>query len=132
MMAIENSLNPWAPKVLSILRIVAALLFVEHGAMKLFSFPAPMGMPLELFSLIGLAGILEFFGGLILAIGLFSRAIAFVLSGEMAFAYFMEHFPKSFFPALNMGDGAILFCFIFSYIVFAGPGPWSADAIRKK
>jgi putative oxidoreductase len=131
-MPIENSLNPWAPKVLSILRIVSALLFVEHGAMKLFGFPAPMGMSIELFSLFGLAGILEFFGGLLLTIGLFSQLVAFILSGEMAFAYFMEHFPRSFFPALNMGDAAILFCFIFLYIVFAGPGPWSVDAIRRK
>jgi putative oxidoreductase len=131
-MAVENNLNPWAPKVLSILRIVAALLFVEHGAMKLFGFPQPMGMPIEIFSIFGIAGILEFFGGLILAVGLFSRLVAFILSGEMAFAYFMEHLPKSFYPAINMGDGAILFCFIFFYIAFAGPGPWSIDALRKK
>jgi putative oxidoreductase len=130
-MAIENNLNPWAPKVLSILRIVAALLFVEHGAIKLFGFPTSMGA-IELASIFGLAGILEFFGGLLLAVGLFSRAVAFILSGEMAVAYFMEHLPKSFFPAINMGDGAILFCFIFFYIVFAGPGPWSIDAMRAK
>jgi putative oxidoreductase len=123
------TLDSWAPRVLSILRIVAAVLFFEHGAQKLLGFPP--GHSAELLSLSGAAGVLELFGGALLILGLFTRPVAFLLSGEMAFAYWMVHAPKSFFPVLNGGDTAILYCFIFLYLVFAGPGPWSLDAKRN-
>jgi putative oxidoreductase len=120
----------WAPRVLGLLRIVTALLFMEHGSQKLLGFPAgDHGSP-ELFSLIWFAGFLELVGGFFILIGLFTRPVAFLLSGEMAFAYWMAHAPKAFFPALNGGDGAILFCFIFLYFAFKGPGAFSADAMR--
>lgn len=121
----------WAPRVLSILRIMAALLFLEHGSQKLLGFPASDYAPAA-FSLSWIAGVLELFGGALLAIGLFTRPVAFVLSGLMAAAYFMAHAPQSFFPVLNGGDAAILFCFVFLYLVFAGPGPWSVDAMRAR
>ena len=108
------------------LRIIAALLFIEHGTMKLFGFPAAMGEG-ALPPLMLIAGILEVFGGALIAVGLFTRPVAFILSGQMAFAYFMGHAAKSFWPALNGGDGAILFCFIFLYFVFSGPGAWAVD-----
>lgn len=123
----------WAPHALAILRIVTALLFIEHGTMKLFGFPAmdpPMNV--QLFSLFGLAAVLEAVGGLLALVGLFTRPAAFIISGEMAVAYFMAHAPKSFFPALNQGDAAILFCFVFLYLVFAGPGAWSLDGARSE
>lgn len=116
----------WAPRALSILRIVAALIFMGHGTEKILHFPNGMNPPVG--SLPYIAGLFELIGGGLLAIGLFSRPIAFVLSGEMAFAYFIAHAPRSFFPSLNGGDAAILYCFLFLYLVFAGPGPWSADA----
>ena len=118
----------WAPQLLSILRIIAAFLFMEHGTMKLFGFPAPMG-DISLFSLIGLAGVLEVFGGLLILVGLFTRPVAFLLSGEMAFAYFMAHAPQGFWPALNHGEPAVLYCFIFLYLAAAGGGPWSMDSL---
>ncbi len=121
----------WAPRMLSVLRIMAALLFIAHGTQKLFGFPpSERGMP-PLFSLYGIGGILEAFGGLLLLFGLFTRPVAFVLSGMMAVAYFMAHAPQSFYPAVNGGDAAILFCFVFFYLFVAGPGPWSVDAQRK-
>lgn len=123
----------WAPRVLSILRIVAAILFIEHGTQKLFDFPAranPGGEP-EMFTLIWFAAVLEVVGGAMLLIGFLTRPVAFLLSGEMAFAYWMAHAPKAAYPALNGGDAAILFCFLFLYFVFAGPGPWSVDEARE-
>lgn len=126
-------LEDWSPRVLSVLRIVAAVLFFEHGLQKLFGFPpraAGASAP-EIMSLIGAAGVLELVGGALLIVGLFSRPVAFILSGQMAFAYWMAHAPHSPFPLLNGGDAAILYCFIFLYIVFAGPGPWSLDARRS-
>lgn len=126
-----------APILLSILRIVAAFLFMCHGADKLFNLPAgPFTLisSAKLFTLApGLAGVLEFGGGLLLLLGLFSRPIALILSGEMAFAYFMAHFPTNHvFPYLNGGDSAVLFCFVFLYLSAAGPGPWSVDrALRR-
>jgi putative oxidoreductase len=125
-----TALTAWAPRVLSILRIMSALLFMAHGTQKLLSFPAPYGNPLSTLSLT--AGILEFFGGALLALGLFTRPVAFILSGQMAVGYFLAHAPKSFYPTLNGGDAAVLFCFVFFYFVFAGPGPWSVDAARSK
>jgi putative oxidoreductase len=123
----------WAPRMLAVLRIVAALLFIEHGSQKLLGFPALAGGggP-PLFSLLGLAGVIELFGGLLLLVGLLTRPVAFVLAGEMAFAYFIAHAPKAFFPALNGGDAAILFCFVFLYLSVAGAGAWSVDARRAE
>ena len=126
---LSATLSPLAPYMLSILRLVAGLLFLEHGLMKLVGFPAPMRVPVALFSLYGAAGTIETIGGLLVAIGLFTRPAAFIMSGEMAFAYFLEHFPHSFFPALNAGDAAVLFCFLYLYLVFAGGGAWSIDAM---
>lgn len=126
-------LSRFAPQLLSVLRIITALLFFAHGSAKLLGFPqVDMFANLQLFSLFGLAGILEIVGGILLVIGLFSRLTAFILSGQMAVAYFMVHAPQNFHPLLNSGEGAILFCFIFLYIAAAGPGPWSVDASRGK
>jgi putative oxidoreductase len=136
-MAGSNSWTKASPQLLSILRIVAAFLLLCHGADKLFNLPAgPFTLiaSAKLFTLApGLAGILEFGGGLLLLIGLFSRPIAFILSGEMAFAYFMAHFPTNHvFPYLNGGESAVLFCFVFLYLSAAGPGPLSVDrALRR-
>ena len=121
----------WAPRFLSILRIMTALLFLEHGTQKLLGFPASDYVP-AVMSLPWSAGVLELFGGAVLAVGLFTRPVAFILSGQMAVAYFIAHAPASFFPVLNGGESAILFCFIFLYLVFAGPGPWSVDAMRAR
>jgi putative oxidoreductase len=120
----------WAPWLLSVLRIVAGLIFLEHGAQKLLGFPPPMpGMPpIAAFTQFWYGGILELFGGLLVLIGLLTRPAAFILAGEMAVAYWMFHAPKSPFPAVNGGDAAILFCFVFLYLSAAGPGPWSLDA----
>jgi len=123
-------LETWAPRVLSILRIMVALLFVEHGTQKLFGFPAGSGSP-AMFSLPWVAGVMEVVGGVLIAVGFLTRPVAFLLSGEMAVAYFMAHYPRSFFPVLNAGDAAVLYCFVFFYLVFAGAGPWSVDAARK-
>lgn len=121
----------WAPRMLSVLRIMTALIFLAHGSQKLLNFPVSDFSPAA-FTLPWIAGVLELFGGALLVAGLFTRPVAFVLSGLMAVAYFMAHAPQSFFPALNGGDAAILFSFVFLYIVFAGAGPWSVDALLKK
>src|SRR5215207_8889497 len=112
--------SKWAPRLLSVLRIVAALLFMQHGSQKLFGFP-PSGQPASgpLPPIMLLAGALEFFGGLLLLLGLFTRPVAFLLSGMMAVAYFMAHAPQGFYPVLNGGDAAILFCFLFFYLFIA-------------
>ena len=123
-------LRPWAPHLLSILRILTAATFLTHGTMKLLGWPAPFPYPLN--GLTTTAAVLEIVGGLLLVIGLFSRPVAFVLSGLMAFAYFIAHAPQNFFPALNGGEAAMLFCFAFLYIAAAGPGPWSVDALLGK
>jgi putative oxidoreductase len=123
-----------APRILSVLRIVAAFIFMSAGTMKLFAFPVgipPNGGTVPLISEAGLAGILETFGGGLLLIGLFTRPVAFLLSGEMAVAYFQVHFPQSFWPMMSGGANAVLFCFIWLYISAVGPGPWSLDALRK-
>ena len=124
MKSLYATLETWRPYALSILRIVVALLFLQHGLSKFFSFPAE-GPPLS--GLIILAAIIEAVGSLLLLVGLFTRLAAFVMSGEMAFAYFMAHAPKSFYPAVNGGSLAVLYCFVFLYLVFAGGGPWSID-----
>jgi putative oxidoreductase len=123
----------YAPYVRSIARIVVALLFFEHGLSKLVGFPQGPALPMD-FSLHWWSGAIEFTGGVLLTVGLFSRSVAFIVSGEMAFAYFLSHAPRDFFPMLNRGEDAILFCFIFLYFAFAGPGPWSLDALiaRKR
>ena len=131
-MPFESALSRWSPQLLSLLRIMAGLLFLEHGTAKLLGFPhVDMFDNLQLLSLMGVAGILELVGGALVAIGLFTRPVAFLLSGEMAAAYFMAHAPQNFFPLLNQGEGAILYCFIFLYLAAAGAGPWSVDAMRK-
>jgi putative oxidoreductase len=127
------NLDVWAPRVLSLLRIITALLFMEHGLMKLFDFPGPQeGAPDPLPPLLLAAAWIELVGGALIALGLFTRIAAFVCSGQMAVAYFMAHGSQGFWPALNGGEGAILYCFVFLYLVFAGPGPWSLDAIIRK
>lgn len=128
-MAISNTLNPWAPRVLSVVRIVAGLIFLAHGSQKLLGFPASDMNP-PMFSIFWFAGAIELVAGTLITIGLFTRPAAFVASGTMAAAYFIAHAPQNFFPALNGGDAAILFCFFFLYLVFAGPGSWSVDAQR--
>jgi putative oxidoreductase len=122
----------WAPRMLAVLRIVTALLFMEHGTTKLLGFP-PSEMPAPAFlSLFWFSGVLELVGGALVLIGLFTRPVAFILAGEMAVAYWMAHAPQSFFPVVNGGDAAILFCFVFLYLVFAGAGAWSVDAARAR
>ncbi len=123
----------WAPHALSLLRIVAAFLFVQYGTTKLFGFPAavmPGGGTASLTSLAGVAGALEVVGGALLLVGLFTRPVAFLLSGEMATAYFMGHAAQGFWPVLNGGAPAVLFAFLWLYVSAAGPGPWSVDALR--
>jgi putative oxidoreductase len=121
------------PAALSLFRFITGLLLFQYGVAKLFKFPAgTMFEKVELFSLYGAAGTLELVLGGLLMIGLFTRIVAFILSGEMAFAYFMGHFPKGFFPVLNNGTAAILFCFACLYLATAGGGPYSVDAMRKK
>ncbi|MGD9981754.1 MAG: DoxX family protein [Hyphomonadaceae bacterium] len=124
-----TSLDRFSPQLLSILRIISALLFMCHGTMKLFQFPPSdrFGEPPAMGSLIWFAGVLEVFGGGLLAAGLFTRIVAFVLSGQMAIAYFMAHAPQGFYPLLNGGESAVLFCFVFLYLAAAGGGPWSLD-----
>ncbi len=123
----------WAPRALSVLRIIAGLMIVEHGMAKLFGWPVvPAFAQIKLFSMLGTTGIIEFVGGTLLILGLFTQPAAFILSGEMAVAYFMVHAPRSFFPLLNGGSLAIIYCFAFLYLSTAGGGPWSLDAALKK
>jgi putative oxidoreductase len=124
-----------APKIQSVLRIVAAIMFMLAGTTKLIAFPAgmpPNGGTVELMSEIGIGAILEVFGGALLLVGFFTRPVAFLLSGEMAVAYFQFHFPHGFWPTMNGGVTAVLYCFVWLYFSAAGPGPWSLDAIRRK
>jgi putative oxidoreductase len=131
-----DCLSGCAPRVLSILRIVVALFFMEHGAQKLFGFPVapPGGATPPLLSMLGVAAMLEFFGGLLFLLGLFTRPVAFLLSGQMAVAYFMAHAPGGWSPLVNKGELAVLYCFVFFYFFFAGGGAWSLDNLlfRKK
>jgi putative oxidoreductase len=131
MSIVEPAPSPWPQRMLSVLRIVAGLVFVSFGTMKLFDYP-PSGMPgfpVPLASELGAAGMLETFGGLAILLGFLTRPVAFVLSGEMAVAYFQSHFPKSVFPTINQGVPAILYCFLYLYLTFAGAGVWSVDAL---
>jgi putative oxidoreductase len=128
-----SKLDAWTPQALAVLRIMAALLFMEHGLMKLFHFPAPQpGVPDPLPTILLAAAIIEVVGGALIALGLFTRLAAIVCSGEMAAGYFMVHAPKTFWPALNGGDAAILFCFVFFYFIFAGGGARSLDGLMRK
>ena len=123
-------LNDFQPQALAILRIITGLLFLEHGLMKLVGFPAPMPMA-HLPPLFLAAGIIETVGGVLITLGLFTRVAAFLCSGEMAVAYFMVHIKMGFWPVLNHGEPAILFCFVFLYLVFAGPGAWALGRTRN-
>lgn len=124
-------LSRWQPQLLALLRIVTGLLFLEHGLSKFFAFPVPFPVhPLP--TLLVAAGVIECTAGLLVTLGLFTRLAAFVASGEMAVAYWMQHFPKGPWPIANMGEGAILFCFIFLYLAAAGPGAWSIDGARVR
>jgi putative oxidoreductase len=133
----ENLARQWkayGPHLLSMLRIAAAYLFIQSGTMKLFGFPAPLpnGMHIELWSQAGIGGLLEVAGGALLLLGLYTRPVSFILAGEMAIAYFQFHAPKGFWTAVNGGDKAMLFCFLFFYFSAAGAGPWSLDAVIRK
>jgi putative oxidoreductase len=134
MAGIGQTASAWAPRILSVLRIVTGLLFIEHGTQKFLNFP-PSEMfanGVELASIFGIGGVLELVGGALIILGLFTRITAFILSGEMAVAYFMFHAPGSFYPVINQGEAAILYCFVFLYLACAGAGPWSVDAARGK
>jgi putative oxidoreductase len=124
-------MNRWSPYVLSILRIVAAFVYMVHGTQKLFGFPAPFMMP-HLPPLFLAGGIIEAFGGLLLLLGLFTQPVAFILSGEMAVAYFKFHAPHAFWPLVNGGEGPVLYCFLFLYFASAGGGAWSLDRLLRK
>jgi putative oxidoreductase len=124
-----EALAAWTPRALSILRIITGLLIIQHGMAKILGFPVfPAYASVQPFSLIGAAGFIEMIGGALLILGLFTRPVAFVLAGEMAFAYFIGHFPKGFLPLINGGTLAILYCFTCLYLSTAGAGPWSVDA----
>jgi len=137
-MIATNLVSKWpglTSRLQSVLRIVAALMFMEAGTMKLFAFPIgmpPDGSTAKLLSQVGIGGILEVFGGALLLLGLFTRPVAFLLAGEMAVAYFQFHFPQGFWPTMNGGVAAALYCFVWLYFSAAGPGPWSLDAKRGK
>ncbi len=125
------TLDRFAPLALSLMRVVFAVTFFAHGTQKILGFPASDMVP-PVGSLAWVAGILELVGGALLILGLFTRPVAFILSGQMAVAYWMAHAPQGPFPALNGGDAAILYCFVFLYLVFAGGGLWSLDALLSK
>lgn len=132
MAKLNSFLAEWAPRMLSVLRIVSAFLFLQHGSQKLFLFPTGQGTTAALLSQAGIAGVLEFFGGLLLLVGLFTRPVSFILSGLMAVAYFMAHAPQGFWTLANRGELAVLYCFVFLYFVFAGGGPWSLDRLLRR
>ena len=134
-MGIARKWTTWAPEFKSILRIVAAFIFIPSGTIKLFAFPVgmpPNGATAPLMSQIGIGGLLEVVGGALMLLGLFTRPVAFILAGEMAVAYFQFHAPQNFWPPVNGGTAAVLFCFIWLYFSAAGAGPWSVDALRGK
>ncbi len=125
-------LSAWRPRVLSVLRMVSGFLFMQHGGQKLFGFPAAQRYPFELLSQSGVAGVLELVGGALLLVGFYTRSVAFLLSGLMAFAYFLVHEPRGFWPLNNGGELAALYSFLFLYFVFAGGGSWSVDGLRRR
>jgi putative oxidoreductase len=129
----NDTLAAWTPRALSVLRIVTGLLIIQHGMAKIIGFPAvAMFAKLEPLSLVGAAGFIELIGGALLILGLWTHPVAFILAGEMAFAYFIGHFPKGFHPLINTGTLAALYCFTCLYLSTAGAGPWSVDASMKK
>jgi putative oxidoreductase len=128
---LSPSPSSFSSYVLSIVRIIVGLLFLEHGTAKFLGFPAAQRTP-EALSMSGVGGLLELVGGALIVLGLFTRPVAFLLCGEMAVAYFYAHFPRNFFPVINGGDAAILYCFVFLYLIFAGAGPWSIDALLTR
>ena len=130
-MSIKSWVSRLAPHLLSVLRIVAAFLYIAHGTQKLVGFPAP-GPPFQLFSMLGAAGIIETTGGLLMLLGLFARPVAFILSGQMAVAYFTAHAPRGTWPIVNDGELSALYCFLWLYFCAAGPGPWSVDGLRRR
>ena len=128
----RSMLDAWAPRLLSVLRIVAALLYLLHGTSKLFGVPpTASGSTVALASRLGAAGVIEIVGGGLILLGLFTRPVAFICAGEMAFAYFLAHAPRGWMPLLNGGELPILYCFTFLYLSAAGPGPWSVDRARR-
>lgn len=129
----SSGLSRLTPYLLSVLRLVAAFVYVAHGTQKMFGVPGhPFHAPQTAATMLGAAGVLETIGGTLLFIGLFTRPVAFVLSGQMAVAYFTQHFPGGPWPILNGGELAVLFCFLWLFFCVAGPGPWSLDALRKR
>jgi len=127
----KQFLDGWRPHLLSVMRIVTGFLFMQHGGQKILGFPAPQRAPFDLFSQLGVAGALELFGGFLIVIGLFTRPVAFLLSGLMAFAYFLAHAPRGFWPLVNGGELAAMYCFVFLYLAAAGGGSWSIDRLRR-
>ena len=127
----KTFVDVWPRRATSVLRIIAGFLFMSHGMQKMLGFPAPPAHAIRLFTLIGASGVLELVGGILLLIGLFTRPVAFILSGEMAVAYFIAHAPQSFWPLINRGELAVLYCFVFLYFAVAGGGVWSIDALLK-
>jgi putative oxidoreductase len=128
-----ETLAAWTPRALSVLRIITGLMIIEHGMGKIIGFPVyPAYANVQPLSLIGAAGFIELIGGALLIVGLLTQPAAFILSGEMAFAYFIAHSPKSFYPLINGGTLAIMYCFTCLYLATAGAGPWSVDAAMKR
>jgi putative oxidoreductase len=130
MPAIDSFLATWSPRVLSILRIIVGLLFLEHGTSKYLSLPVSPMTGVAATSLSGINGMIELVGGVLIVLGLFTRPVAFILAGDMAVAYFIAHGPRGFFPLLNGGELAIVYCFVFLYLAVAGGGEWSVDQFR--
>ncbi len=129
----NETLAAWTPRALSVLRVITGLMIIQHGMAKIIGFPAvPSFADLKPLSLIGVAGLIELIGGTLLILGLLTRPVAFIVSGEMAFAYFIAHAPRSFYPLVNGGTLAIVFCFTCLFLSTAGPGPWSVDAAMKR
>jgi putative oxidoreductase len=129
----NEAIAAWRPRALSVLRIITGLMIIQHGMGKIIGFPAfPAYANVQPLSLIGAAGFIELIGGALLILGLLTRPAAFILSGEMAFAYFMVHAPKGFYPLINGGTLAIMYCFACLYLSTAGAGPWSVDAAMKR
>src|SRR6266850_1328435 len=130
--SMDSFCQTWSPRVLSVLRIMTALLFLQHGTAKYLGFPPVAAFDdLQFLSLLGASGVLELVGGVLMLIGLFTRPVAFILSGFMAVAYFLAHAPQGFYPMLNQGELAVLYCFVFLYLSVAGGGAWSLDAARR-
>ena len=133
MTRLDSILTRWSPPILSLVRIVTAFLFIPHGAQKLFGWLSTQaGATAPLLSLRGAAGVLEFFGGILVLLGLYTRSVSFILSGQMAVAYFMAHAPQGFWPIQNRGELAVLYCFVYLYLSVAGGGSWSLDHLLRK